>query len=67
MKTKQGELKWASMLAENNLHFSLIDTIIPLTASIYNDSEKAANMKSKRTKPTSLLKNILGPEFKNGL
>lgn len=45
-KVRRGELKWAAMLAEKNLPLSLIDTIIPLAESIYDDSKIAASMKS---------------------
>lgn len=67
MKVRRGELKWAAMLAENNLPMSLMDTLIPLAASIYEDSQVAANMKLKRTKTTGLLKNVLAPHFNTSL
>lgn len=67
MKVRRGELKWAAMLAEKNLPISLIDTLIPVAESIYKDSDIAKKMKSKRTKTSCLITNVLGPEFDNSL
>lgn len=69
LKSRRGELKWAAMLSEKNLPLSLMDTIIPLAESIYDDSKIAKSMKCalnkrKRTKTTCLVKNVLAPEFK---
>lgn len=38
---------------------------VPLAESIYDDSKIAASMKSRRTKTSCLIKNVLAPEFKN--
>lgn len=62
-KTRIAELKMTTLLAEKNLPFSLIDTLTPLLSSVFTDSQIAKNMTLKRTKSSSIMKNVLAKSF----
>lgn len=58
-KTRIGELKMTALLAKKNLPFSLMDTLTPLLSSVFTDSQIAKNMTLKRTKSSTIMKNVL--------
>lgn len=58
-KTRIAELKMTALLAKKNLPFSLMDTLTPLLSSVFTDSQIAKNMTLKRTKSSSVMKNVL--------
>lgn len=60
---KRAELKLAGLLAANNLPFLLMDTLSPLCADIFPDSEIAGKLAVHRTKATALVKDSLGKCF----
>jgi hypothetical protein len=60
---KRAELKLAGLLAANNLPFVLMDTLVPLLANIFPDSNIAKGLQMGRTKATAVVTQILGPEF----
>ncbi|KAG5890191.1 hypothetical protein JTB14_010654 [Gonioctena quinquepunctata] len=64
---KIAELKLVGLLATNNLPFVLMDTLVPLCADIFSDSDIAKAMSCKRTKATAILKAGLGKNFQEEL
>lgn len=60
---KIAELKLAGLIACENLPFTLMDTLVPLLKEIAPDSKILANLNTKRTKTTHLVKNSLGSTF----
>lgn len=62
-KTRIAELKLAALFVTKNLSFSLSDTLTPLLSSIFPDSKITKNMTLKRTKTTSIMKNVIGKNF----
>lgn len=67
LDVKRAELKFAALLAENNLPFSLMDKLIPLCKTTFKDSKIASKLGSKRTKTTAIIKKALGPSFSDSL
>lgn len=64
---KRAELKLASMLAEHNLPFTLMDTLVPLMQNIFPDCNIAKGLAMGRTKATAVVTQVLGPEFSTKL
>lgn len=60
---KRAELKIAGLLATNNLAFRLVDELIPVLKSSFQDPDVVKDINLHRTKATGLIKNVLGPSF----
>lgn len=65
--TKRAEIKLCGLLAFNNLPFLLMDTLAPLCANIFPDSQIAKDLTLKRTKAAACMKESLGKQFKKQL
>lgn len=64
-KVKSFELMLSAFFAEHNAAFLLIDHLIEVIKKGAPDSKIIADMRLKRTKCTSIVKNILGEHEKN--
>lgn len=66
-KVKRAELKIAAFVAENNLPFKVVDSLVPLCKDIFPDSEIVSKIASKRTKTTHIIKKAVGNNLLNNL
>ncbi|XP_065370891.1 uncharacterized protein LOC135963040 [Calliphora vicina] len=64
---KRAELKIVGLLATNNLAFRLVDDLVPILKSSFQDSDILKQVSLHRTKATALMKNVLGPDFSQEL
>lgn len=62
----QAEIKLCSLLAELNLPFLAMDTLIPVRSVVFSDSKIAKNLLFKRTKATKIVES-LGNHLKKAL
>lgn len=60
---KRAEMKLAALIAEKDLPFQVMDTLVPLSKNIFPDSKIAARLSSKRTKTTQIIKKAVGNNF----
>lgn len=63
LDVQKADVKLTGLLAENNLPFSLMDTLVPICKNIFPDSQIAKEMMTKRIKATAIMKHALSSSF----
>lgn len=63
-KVKSAEIKLVAFIAEHNIPFLAIDHLSELIKNLDPDSEVLKNIQLKRTKTTSIMKNVIGRTHK---
>lgn len=64
---KSAEIKLCGFFAEHNIPFNVMDHMSSFLKSIFPDSEICKKVQLKRTKATSILKNVIAPSSKTDL
>lgn len=57
----------AAFIAEHNISFLTSDHMVPLSKSMFADSEIAKSMKCSRTKVTAIITNVIGAQQKDNV
>lgn len=66
-KVKSSKIKIAAFIAEHNISFLTMDHFSDLLKTCFPDSDIAQNINLKRTKTTSVIKNVIGKSQKEYL
>jgi len=66
-KVKSAEIKLVAFIAEHNIPFLAMDHLSELIKNLDPDSEVLKNIQLKRTKTTSIMKNVIGRTHKEYL
>ena len=63
----RAEIQMAAFIAEHNISFLTSDHMVPLSKSMFADSEIAKSMKCSRTKVTAIITNVIGAQQKDNV
>lgn len=66
-KVRNAEVLLSAALVECNIPFTFMDTLSPLCAQIFPDSQIAKDIACRRTKTTAIMKESLGQNFQEEL